>query len=71
MKLLCEAGLDDWTTQLVAVCADGAALNIGIYTNILLKLRQHTFKNCKFTPGLSEEFEIRYDFKLRDDFFSY
>lgn len=32
-----DTGLDDWATKLVAVCTDGAAVNIGMYL-----LRQET-----------------------------
>lgn len=56
-----DTGLDDWTTKLVAVCTDGAAVNVGVYNSILPKLWQlaavgdslvqilctaHTLENC-------------------------
>ncbi|KAG7240922.1 hypothetical protein INR49_026211, partial [Caranx melampygus] len=39
-KLFHDAGLDDWTTKLVAVCTDGAAVNVGTYNGVVPKLRQ-------------------------------
>ncbi|TNN51963.1 hypothetical protein EYF80_037870 [Liparis tanakae] len=33
-------GLDDWTTKLVALCTDGAAVNVGMYNGVVPKLRQ-------------------------------
>ena len=56
-----DTGLDDWTKKLVAVCTDGAAVNVGIYNGVLPQLRQlaavgdslvhilctaHTLENC-------------------------
>ena len=35
-----DTGLDDWTTKLVAVCTDGAAVNVGVYNGVVPKLWQ-------------------------------
>ncbi|XP_062389624.1 uncharacterized protein LOC134078010 [Sardina pilchardus] len=63
-RLFQDTGLDDWTTKLVAVCTDGAAVNVGIYNGVVPKLRQlvaigdslvhilctaHTLENCAKT----------------------
>ena len=31
--------MDDWTTKLVAVCTDGAAVNVGEYNGVVQKLK--------------------------------
>ncbi|KAM7396176.1 hypothetical protein PAMP_019237 [Pampus punctatissimus] len=61
VRLFQDTGLDDWATKLVAVCTDGAAVNVGIYNSVVPKLRQlaavgdslvhvlcttHTLENC-------------------------
>ena len=61
VRLFHDTGLDDWTKKLVAVCTDGAAVNVGIYNGVLPKLRRlaavgdslvhilctaHTQENC-------------------------
>lgn len=61
VRLFQDTGLDDWATKLVAVCTDGAAVNVGIYNGVVPKLRQlaaigdslvhvlctaHTLENC-------------------------
>lgn len=61
VRLFQDTGLDDWTTKLVAVCTDRAAVNVGIYNGVVPKLRQlaavgdsvvhilctaHTLENC-------------------------
>ncbi|CAM4610200.1 unnamed protein product [Leuciscus chuanchicus] len=61
VRLFQDIGLDDWTTKLVAVCTDGAAVNVGMYNGVVPKLRRlavvgdslvhilctaHTLENC-------------------------
>lgn len=61
VRLFQDTGLDDWTTKLVAVCTDGAAVNVGMYNGVVPKLRRlaavgdslvhilctaHTLENC-------------------------
>lgn len=61
VRLFLDTGLDDWVTKLVAVCTDGAAVNVGMYNGVVPKLRQrvavgdslvhilctaHTLENC-------------------------
>uniref|UniRef100_A0A8C4ASG7 Uncharacterized protein n=1 Tax=Denticeps clupeoides TaxID=299321 RepID=A0A8C4ASG7_9TELE len=61
VRLFQNAGLNDWATKLVAVCTDGAAVNVGMYNGVVPKLRQlaavreslvhilctaHTLENC-------------------------
>ncbi|XP_077354948.1 zinc finger protein 862-like [Festucalex cinctus] len=61
VKLFQDAGLDDWRGKLVAVCTDGAAVNVGAYNGVVPKLKQlvavgsslvhilctaHTLENC-------------------------
>lgn len=61
VKLFRDAGLNDWTTKLVAVCSDGAAVNVGVYNGVVPKLKglvaigeslvhilctAHTLENC-------------------------
>lgn len=61
VKLFRDSGLDDWRTKVVAVCTDGAAVNVGVYNGVVPKLRglvaigdslvhvlctAHTLENC-------------------------
>ena len=61
VRLFQDKGLDDWTTKLVAVCSDGATVNVGVYNGVVPKLRRlaavgdslvhvlrtaHTLENC-------------------------
>ncbi|KAG9280288.1 hypothetical protein AMEX_G21 [Astyanax mexicanus] len=61
VKLFQDACLDDWRTKLVAVCTDGAAVNVGVYNGVVPKLKglvvigdnlvhilctAHTLENC-------------------------
>jgi len=39
VRLFQDTGIDDWTTELVAVCTDGAAVNVGMYNAVVPKLR--------------------------------
>lgn len=40
VRLFQDTDLDDWTTKLVVVCTDGAAVNMGMYNSVVLKLWQ-------------------------------
>ncbi|KAM7388965.1 hypothetical protein PAMP_022966 [Pampus punctatissimus] len=40
VRLFQDTCLDDWATKLVAVCTDGAAVNVRIYNGVVPKLRQ-------------------------------
>ncbi|CAL8373520.1 unnamed protein product [Arctogadus glacialis] len=40
VRLFQDTGLDDWTTKLVAVCSDGAAVNFGVYNGVVPKLQR-------------------------------
>lgn len=69
VKLLHDALLDDWMTKLVAVCTDRAAVNVGMYNDILpklwqlvcfvLKLMQSYLQKCvvKNSAGLNKLYE--------------
>lgn len=40
VRLFQDTGLDDWATKLVVVCTDEAAVNMGMYNSVVLKLWQ-------------------------------
>lgn len=40
VKLFLDVGLDDWREKLVALCTDGAAVNVGTYNGVVPKLRE-------------------------------
>lgn len=40
LRLFQDAGLDTWTKRLVAVCTDGAAVNVSMYNGTVPKLHQ-------------------------------